>query len=74
MPSHKANKYGTAVENHVFDEYRLIPARSSWCDAEMKNGKPVEIKSTRLKHADGQPGNFKLYEQYHRQLRRNDGY
>jgi len=24
-------------------------------------------------HADGQPGNFKVYEQYHRELRRHDG-
>ena len=46
--------------------------RRSWADA-TANGTPVEIKSTRVEHADGQPGNFKIYEQYHRRLRANDG-
>ncbi|PCR91255.1 hypothetical protein [Natrinema ejinorense] len=74
MPSHKSNKFGTAVEKRVVDEYRLELSRSPWHDALMQNGKPVEIKSTRLEHADGGSGNFKIYEKYHRKLRRHDGY
>ncbi|GAA0674295.1 hypothetical protein GCM10009020_22010 [Natronoarchaeum mannanilyticum] len=35
--------------------------RASWHDARFKNGTPVEIKSTMVEHADGQPGNFKIY-------------
>lgn len=72
--SKKANHFGTAVEKQVFDEFGLIPARSSWCDAEFKTtSTPIEIKSTMLEHSDGRPGNFKIYEEYHRKLRRRDG-
>lgn len=54
-------------------KYRLSAARESWKDAEFSNGTPVEIKSTALEHANGQAGNFKVYEAYHRRLRANDG-
>ncbi|MFP8952415.1 hypothetical protein ACLI4Z_05485 [Natrialbaceae archaeon A-arb3/5] len=74
MPSHKSNKFGTKCEYRAADEYQLELSRSSWHDARMQNEKPVEIKSTRLEHSDGQPGNFKVYEEYHRKLRRHDGY
>jgi hypothetical protein len=72
--SHRANHFGTIAEKRAAKKYKLTFARSSWCDAERANGKPVEIKSTMHRHSDGQPGNFKLYEAYHRRLRRNDGY
>lgn len=55
------------------DEYGLEPDRSPWRDARLSSGTPVEIKSTAYEHADGQPGNFKVYEAYHRKLRRHDG-
>lgn len=71
--SHRANHFGTLAEKRAAKKYGLTFARRSWCDTERANGKPVEIKSTMLRHADGQPGNFKLYEQYHRTLRRHDG-
>lgn len=48
--------------------------RSSWHDATFQNGTPVEIKSTMLEHADGQPGTFKIYRRYHEKLRRVDGW
>nr|WP_256394220.1 hypothetical protein [Natronoarchaeum rubrum] len=48
--------------------------RASWHDARFQNGTPVEIKSTMVEHADGQPGNFKIYRQYHDRLRRADGW
>ncbi|ELZ09403.1 hypothetical protein C479_11305 [Halovivax asiaticus JCM 14624] len=48
--------------------------RASWHDARFGNGTPVEIKSTMLEHADGQPGNFKVYHAYHRKLRRHNGW
>jgi len=72
--SHRANHFGTAVEKKMFEKYGLEPDRRSWCDAKRSDGKPVEIKSTMRTHSDGQPGNFKLYEQYHRKLRRKGGY
>ena len=70
--SHRANRYGTLVEYKLAKKYGIELARTSWCDG-VRNGKPVEIKSTMHRHADGQPGNFKLYEKYHRKLRRHDG-
>ena len=70
--SHRANRYGTLVEYKLAEKYGIELARTSWCDG-VRNGKPVEIKSTMHRHADGQPGNFKLYEKYHRKLRRQDG-
>lgn len=73
MPSKKANHYGTLCENYAADKYGLTLARASWKDAE-RGGSPVEIKSTMHQHADGQPGNFKLYSTYHRKLRRHDGW
>src|SRR6056297_3019285 len=70
--SHRANRYGTLVEYKLAEKYGIELARTSWCDG-VRNGKPVEIKSTMHRHADGQPGNFKLYEKYHRKLRHHDG-
>lgn len=72
--SHRANHYGTAAEKRAMQRYNLVPSRESWKDAEFRHGGPVEIKSTMRRHADGQPGNFKIYEQYHRRLRRNGGH
>ena len=71
--SKRANHYGTICEKRAFKKYGLEPARSAWKDAEYKNGKPVEIKSTMLEHADGNPGTFKLYDKAHSKLRRHDG-
>jgi hypothetical protein len=72
MPSKKANRYGTICEKRMAEKYSLELARASWKDAD-RGGRPVEIKSTRRRHSDGQPGNFKIYEEYHRKLRRHDG-
>lgn len=72
MPSKKANHYGTLAERKAAKKYGLDLARASWKDAD-RDGTPVEIKATQYRHADGQPGNFKLYHQYHRRLRRNSG-
>ncbi|WP_459192094.1 hypothetical protein [Halosimplex sp. J119] len=74
MPSHRANHYGTICEKKAVDRYGLELDRSSWHDARRSDGTPVEIKSTMRTHADGQPGNFKLYERYHRQLRKANGW
>lgn len=32
-----------------------------------------EIKSMMYEHVDGQPGNWKVYQEYHEKLRRYDG-
>jgi len=72
MPSHKANKHGTACEYYLADEYGVTLARSSWHDGR-KNGTPWEFKSTAHRHADGNPGNFKVYRAYHEKLQEYGG-
>lgn len=72
MASHKANKWGTACEYHMAEKYRLELARESWKDAE-KDGTPWELKATKRTHADGQPGNFKIYRAYHEKLQAAGG-
>lgn len=74
MPSHRANHYGTLVERQAAKRYRLDLERCSWHDAVRSDGTPVEIKSAMHRHADGQPGNFKIYEEYHEQLREANGW
>lgn len=74
MPSHRANHYGTLVERQAADRYGFDLEHTSWHDARRDDGTPVEIKSAMVTHADGQPGNFKIYDQYHDELRENSGY
>ncbi len=71
--SHRANHYGTLFERKAFEKYRLEPARASWRDAVDRDGTSVEVKATMHRHADGQPGTFKLYRKYHEKLRRQNG-
>ncbi|WP_420870599.1 hypothetical protein [Haloarcula rubripromontorii] len=72
--SHKANHYGTLVERKAAERYNLELDRCSWHDAKRPDGTPVEIKSAMHRHSDGQPGTFKLYDQYHKELRIEGGY
>ncbi|WP_255193019.1 hypothetical protein [Natronobeatus ordinarius] len=72
--SKRANHFGTIVEKRMAKKRRFELERSSWHDAKFGNGTPVEIKSTMLEHADGQPGNFKIYRKYHEKLRRHGGW
>lgn len=72
--SHRANHYGTLVERQAAERYGVELDRASWHDARRDDGTPVEIKSTMHRHADGQPGNFKLYDEYHDQLRAAGGW
>ena len=80
MPSHKANKHGTACEYHLADRYnvRLVDGDgkrldTSWYDG-LKDGTPWEFKATAHRHADGNPGNFKIYEKYHAKLQQQGGW
>ncbi|MDR5673105.1 hypothetical protein RH858_08075 [Halalkaliarchaeum sp. AArc-GB] len=80
MPSHKANKHGTACEYYLADKYnvRLTDEEGkrldcSWYDG-LRNGTPWEFKATAHKHSDGNPGNFKIYEKYHEKLRQQKGW
>ena len=79
MPSHKANKHGTACEYHLAERYRVDLVDSdgkridtSWYDGR-KGSTPWEFKATAHRHSDGQPGNFKVYRAYHRKLEKNGG-
>jgi hypothetical protein len=67
MPSHKANKFGTACEYHLAETYGVELERASWHDGR-KGGTPWEFKATAHRHADGQPGTFKIYREYHEKL------
>jgi len=71
--SHKANHYGTLVERKAAERYNLELDRCSWHDAKRPDGTPVELKGAMHRHADGQPGAFKLYDQYHNRLRAANG-
>ncbi|MCU4741147.1 hypothetical protein [Natronoglomus mannanivorans] len=72
--SKRANHFGTLCEKRMASKRRFVLERASWHDARFQNGTPVEIKSTMVEHADGQPGNFKIYREYHDRLRRADGW
>jgi len=72
MPSHKSNKYGTACEYHMAEKYRVELDRASWRDG-VKGSTPWEFKATARTHADGNPGNFKIYRKYHDKLQSENG-
>lgn len=67
MPSHRANAHGTACEYYMADKFGVELARASWKDGD-RNGTPWELKACAHRHADGQPGTFKLYREYHERL------
>lgn len=71
--SHRANHYGTLVERKAVEKYNLDLDRCSWHDARKRDGTPVEIKAAMYRHADGQPGTFKIYDRYHESLRAAGG-
>ncbi|SNR49287.1 hypothetical protein [Halorubrum vacuolatum] len=79
MPSHRANAHGTACEYYLAEKYdvRLVDEDgkrldTSWYDG-LKRGVPWEFKATARQHADGQPGNFKIYKKYHDRLQQQGG-
>ena len=79
MPSHRANAHGTACEYVLADHYGVTVKRdgkrvdTSWYDG-LKDGTPWEFKATAHRHADGNPGNFKIYKQYHGKLKNQGGW
>ena len=56
------------------EERRFELKRATWHDARFGSDTPVESKSTMHEHADGQPGNWKIYRKYHEKPRRYDGW
>jgi len=46
---------------------------TSWYDG-LRDGVPWEFKATAHRHADGNPGNFKIYKVYHSKLRQQGGW
>ncbi len=79
MPSHKANHHGTVCEYHLADKYGVDLVGTdgkridtSWYDG-VKSGEPWEFKAAAYRHADGQPGNFKVYKKYHGKLQSAGG-
>lgn len=73
MPSHRANAYGTSVEYKMADVHDFELALASWKDAHAPDGTPVEIKAAMHEDADGQPGTFKIYREYHERLQSAGG-
>lgn len=71
--SSNANRYGTLAEYRAAERYGLALERDAWHDARTDDGRPVEIKAAMLNRASGQSGRFRLFEEYHRNLRRDGG-
>lgn len=79
MPSHKANKHGTAAEYHLAEKYRvdLVDGDgkridTSWYDGK-KGATPWEFKACVHRYSNGQTGNFKVYKAYHDRLQKAGG-
>ena len=72
--SKRANHLGTAVEKRMAEKRRFELERATWHDARFGSDTPVESKSTMHEHADGQPGNWKVYRKHHEKPRRYDGW
>lgn len=71
--SSNAARYGAAVERRARERYGLEPEHSSWYDAR-RGSEPVEIKAAMYRRADGSPGRFRIFEDYHDRLARADGW
>lgn len=69
--SSKASAYGAAAERAFAEDRDLIRegVHTGWCDAQFRNGVPVEIKSAMLS-----TGYFQIYERYHETLADRGGY
>jgi hypothetical protein len=69
--SSQANRYGTLAEKHLCRDRGLDRdgTHTAWCDAEFRNGTPVEIKSAMVS-----TGYFQIYEKYHSRLRDEGGW
>lgn len=69
--SSNASRYGSLAERKLCESRGLIREgkHTSWCDAEFKNGTPVEIKAGMVS-----TGYWQIYEKYHNELRNHDGW
>ena len=72
--STQASRFGAAAERHAISKYGLEASHESWHDAKYQNGTPVEIKSAMASRSSGQPGKFRVFEEYHRILERHEGW
>lgn len=72
MPSKKAARVGARAEQAAAERYDLETrgVHTSWCDARMRDGTPVEVKAADL--AREYP-RFRIFEEYHRMLQQQDG-
>ena len=71
--SKKAAHYGALAERAARQRYSLEPSHSSWQDAETNDGRPVEVKSAMMNRRSGKIGRFRVFEDYHARLCREDG-
>jgi hypothetical protein len=72
MPSKKASRVGALAERAAAERYGLDlhGKHTSWCDARMRDGTPVEVKAADL--AREYP-RFRVFEEYHRKLQAEGG-
>lgn len=72
MPSKKAARYGALAERRAAERYDLAHRgeHTSWCDARMQDGTPVEIKATDLGRDYPR---FRIFEKYHERLQKEGG-
>ena len=79
MPSHKANKWGTAGEYVMARHWgvRLTDDEGNRIDTDHYDGlrgtTPWEFKVAKNYHADGNRGNFKIYREAHEKLKAKNG-
>ena len=74
--SSNASRYGSLAERKAAEKYglRLDGVHTSWSDADYQNGTPVEVKSAMYRRANGSPGRFRLFREYHDRLVEANGY
>jgi len=68
--SRKAARYGSLVEKWAADRYGLEFERDAWHDAR-KGDRPGDVKGAM---ATREATRFRLWEEQHRRLRREDGF
>lgn len=68
--SRKAARYGSLAEKWAAERYGLVLDRNSWHDA-LKNDRPGDVKAAM---ASREATRFRLWEEQHRRLRRENGF
>jgi hypothetical protein len=74
MSHHGSPRYGARAESRAIDArgYRR-ENMGPWHDAVDQNGTPVEIKAAMRERSNGKQGRFRVFEEPHERLQREEG-